>query len=316
MGIGSTIGTAVERGLDEHDDRRDLAVTTWRYLRMGLIALAIGLGVAVAYERMRAGCWQTSISAYYYTPAQGVLVGGLVAIGVCLICLRGASDGEDVLLNLAGIGAPFVALVPLPDEGDCAVPDLAVGDQALNVGNNITALLVVAWLSLAFVALVTVRNPQRDATTRPSAADLTGYAVAVAVLLGTTVFFVADRGLFLDVAHYLAATLMFVFVFLNVCLNAVQRYRAERKAGMPAGWDNRYARIAVVMLVDVGVHGVLLLLDWSHWILTLEASLIALFTWFWVAQTFERWADGITPTPGTGMRPDPGGVGRRSTRAR
>ena len=61
-----------------------------------------------------ARCWQSSISSYYYTPAQGILVGVLVAIGVCLICLRGASDGEDELLNLTGLCAPFVALVPSP----------------------------------------------------------------------------------------------------------------------------------------------------------------------------------------------------------
>ena len=96
---------------------------------------------------------------------------------------------------------------------------------------------------------------------------------------------------------------MFVFVLLNVCLNALQRYPAEGKVGLPAGWYNRYAIIAAAMLVDLGVHVALLMADWSHWVLTLEASLIALFVWFWVAQTRERWEDGISPVPRPDGRP-------------
>ena len=37
--------------------------------------------------------------------------------------------------------------------------------------------------------------------------------------------------------------------------------------------------------------------NWSHWVLTVEASLIALFVCFWLAQTRERWEDGISPVP-------------------
>ncbi len=294
MGITSAIGSRVEQGLDDHGDGHEHAVLTWRYLRVGLIALAIGLAAAIVYERAKADCWQTSISAYYYTPAHGVLVGALVAIGVCLICLRGASDGEDVLLNLAGVGAPFVALVPTPNTGACGSV-VVTTDRNLAVGNNITALLVVAWLSLAFLAVLTVSRWHEDAGRRPTPVDLTGYGVAVALLLGTTVLFVADRSAFLGNAHNAAAVLLLLFIFLNVCLNAVQRYRAEKRAGLPAGTDNRYTRIAAVMLLDVGGHVVLVLIGWSHWMLTIEASLIASFIWFWIAQTSERWENGITP---------------------
>ena len=81
------------------------AVKTYRYLRLAMIALVVGLFACVLYEhsKTRTGCWQTSISAYYYTPVQGFLVAALVTIGVSLVALRGNTDWEDVLLNMAGV---------------------------------------------------------------------------------------------------------------------------------------------------------------------------------------------------------------------
>src|SRR4051812_48137400 len=78
------------------------AVKTWRYLRLAIVVVAVELAASVLYEHAQAPaeCWQTSISAYYYTPAQGVLVGALVAIGVCLVSVKGNTDWEDILLNL------------------------------------------------------------------------------------------------------------------------------------------------------------------------------------------------------------------------
>ncbi len=298
MGIRETIDKSVETGLETRGDEHDLAVKTWRYLRVGLIAIAIGLAVSVGREIWRVGCVQTSISAYYYTPAQGVVVGALVAIGVCLICLRGASDGEDALLNFAGICAPFVALVPTPNKNqDCGKVLVATSDRLLYVGNNVTALLAVAWLALAFLAVLTVRRVRQNSGAWPARIAVRSYWATVVVLLVTNVVFVVDRDLFLGNAHNAAAILLFVFVFLNVRLNAFQRYAAEDEAGLEPGRFNRYSVITVAMAVTVAVHVGLVIGDWTHWILTLEASLIALFVGFWVAQTFERWEDGISPLP-------------------
>jgi hypothetical protein len=87
-----------------------------------MVGLVAGLGVSIAYEywKVEPDCLQTSISAYYYTPVHGYFIGGLVAIGVCLFCLKGSTDLEDTLLNLAGMFALIVALVPTPGTGDCA----------------------------------------------------------------------------------------------------------------------------------------------------------------------------------------------------
>jgi hypothetical protein len=298
MDIRETIDRSVGTGLQTRADDHDLAVKTWRYLRVALTLLAVGLAVSVVHARSEASCWQSSISAYYYTPAQGVLVGVLVALGVCLICLRGASDGEDNLLDLAGLCAPFIALVPTPNKSrECGKVVVSTSERYLNVGNNVTALLVVAWLALAFVAVITVRRIRADAGNRPSTVARRGYWGIVGLVFVTNAVFLVDRTFFLSNAHNAAAVLFFVFILVNVRLNAFQRFAAEEEAGLEPGRFNRYTRITVVMVVDVAVHIGLAIGDWSHWILTLEASLIALFVWFWVAQTQERWEDGISPEP-------------------
>jgi hypothetical protein len=292
MGIGRDVERSVARGLAEAP-ARDPAVVTWRYLRLALVLLVLGLGAAIGYERAQVGtCWQESISAYYYTPAQNVLVGALVAIGVCLVCLRGASDGEETLLDLAGLCAPFVALVPIPATGSCGSVLTGTADRAANVGNNVTALLVMAWLVLAALAVLAWRSP-----TGPTTRGRRRYAIGLAAVVAVTAVFVVDRDLVADSAHAVAAVLLFAFVFANVCLNSVQRRVAWLEWGAPGGRFNRYAVVAAAMLVDAAVHVVLWLQGWPYWILTLEASLIALFAVFWAVQTAERWEDGITPRP-------------------
>ena len=116
------------------------AVTTYNSLRLALAALVLLLFGSVALEAWAAGgCLQPSISAYYYTPAGPVLVGVLVAAGVSLIALKGNTDAEDVLMNLAGMLAPGVAFIPTPDAGTCSSAPLAVPDTPSIVANAMPA---------------------------------------------------------------------------------------------------------------------------------------------------------------------------------
>lgn len=289
------VGTSIGHGLDEHRDQHRAAVTTWRYLRLALIGLAIGLTVAVLYERFAVErCWQTSISAYYYTPVQSFFVGALVTIGVCLICLRGASDGEDVLLNLAGICAPVVALVPTASTGSCGSVLTDTANRGANISNNVTALLVVAWIALLAAAAIGFTGTREDPPQNPSRVDLIGFGGAAAALALGTYAFLGERDWFEDNAHDVAAFAMFGFIFLNVCLNAVQRNLVRGDGPLR---PNRYWLVAVVMLADAVVHAVLWKQEWDYWVLTAEFSLIGLFALFWALQTGERWADGVSPVP-------------------
>lgn len=98
------------------------SVKTWRYLRLSMVGVVAALAAAVLYEHFQIkerDCFQTSISAYYYTPASSVFVAALVSIGVAMVCLRGSNRREDLLLNLAGMFAPIVAFVPTPGPGTC-----------------------------------------------------------------------------------------------------------------------------------------------------------------------------------------------------
>ena len=89
-----------------------VALTTYRFLRGGMVVMVVLLGVALVTERWHATCWQTSISAYYFTTAHTVFIGALYAIGAMLIVYQGTSDTENTLLNLAGVLTFVIATVP------------------------------------------------------------------------------------------------------------------------------------------------------------------------------------------------------------
>src|SRR5688500_8603696 len=109
--------TRPNRGPEERDDAA--AVLTYRYLRLGMVVVVLTLLTSVFIERRNAGCWQGSLSAYYYSPARPIFVSGLIAIAVSLIVIKGSIVIEDMLLNLAGMLAPIVAFVPTTFEEQC-----------------------------------------------------------------------------------------------------------------------------------------------------------------------------------------------------
>lgn len=90
----------------------DYARKSYRYLRIAIVAMVLALLVSVFFEYLAASSLLNAISAYYYTPVNPLFVGALVMIGICLIAIRGATVFEEVVLNLAGMLAPVVALVP------------------------------------------------------------------------------------------------------------------------------------------------------------------------------------------------------------
>jgi hypothetical protein len=252
------------------------AEQTWRYLRLAMIALVIGLGVALVYERSGQDCFQTSISAYYYTPVHGFFIGALVAIGVCLYCLKSHPGAEDILLNLAGMCAPIVALVPISKPGEChAILDTT--DRDLNIANNLRALLALELLALAFIAF----SKRREPTTR---AQVVGFGGATSLWVLTTVVYFADRDLFLGWGHFTAAGLMFALIIIVVCINAFT-YKDQTNATTVG---NRYAAIAGAMVGSLVLIPIGLTQHWPYWVIVLETILILLFAVFWGLQTWDE----------------------------
>lgn len=268
------------------------AVKTYRYVRLSMVTLVLGLAAAVAVERFKVphGCFQHSISAYYYTPVRGMLVGGLVGIGVCLVALRGNNDAEDALLNLAGMLAPVVAFVPTPNPGSCSSTPGAGGDRSADVFNNMTALFVLGGIGLALTAWLLWKDPDR-----PRSA-VVGFALGVALLVAAVLVFALARAFFLRNAHYAAAITMFAAIVGVVVLNALGFHRKRVAEGRAPAHPltNRYAVIAGAMVAGAGGIGVWdLTVGWDHAVLWIEGTLIALFGTFWVMQTEELWEGGV-----------------------
>jgi hypothetical protein len=83
-GRGEPAGAAAAQQQDS-----DTLAKSYRYLRLAMVGLLLCLAVAVVYQGVRQGNLLGSVSAYYYTPAQAIFVGGLIGLGACMIALKG-----------------------------------------------------------------------------------------------------------------------------------------------------------------------------------------------------------------------------------
>jgi hypothetical protein len=278
-------------------------VKTYRYLRVSIVGMVVLLAVAVGIELVGGDSGQLdSISAYYYTPVRSIFVGALMAIGLSLVAIRGRDGAEDTLLNLAGMLAPVVALVPTPlsRPGPDGEPERFVpADYLPSIENNVTALVVVGVIGLGFAAWTAHRNPVE--IRRPA---LIGVAAGAVALLGFALWFALGRDSFVLGAHYLAAIPLFGCISAVAWINAraardrrddgpaLRMLPAQRRAGL-------YRLIASAMVVTVVVAGVLAALQaaeitsFDSWLFYVETVLLALFVTFWLLQTAEYWEEGI-----------------------
>lgn len=274
------------------------AVKTYNYLRIALAALVLLLYTSVALEWWAAGrCLQTSISAYYYTPVHAVFIGVLVTMGACLVALKGNTDGEDVLMNLAGMLAPGVAFIPTPGAAQCSSAPLLTPDVPAGVANNMAALFVTG-AAVGAAAVVLARR--QSGGTGLSDADRRGLALSLAVLGGGVVWYVVARDSFVAHGHDAAAIPMFLCVVAVVWLNARDVQAAVRAGAAPvtrSRYVAMYRAVAVAMLVALVVTVAVNLATASTTIvLWVELVLITLFAVFWLIQTTELWNRGLRRT--------------------
>ncbi len=247
----------------------EIEVKAYRYLRMTIVILLIGLGVAVLYQTWRQDFQLLgSISAYYYTPAQAVFVGALFGLAACMIALKGTYGVEDLFLNLGGMFAAVVAIVPTTRGEDfestlraCQQQDAgpilneaASGDltcptfQALaaatraNVENNMVTMLVVGLVALvvtvafAVVDLRSSRSAARAGIPREPLAVrrfVGGLVAAVVVWAGLGLLFLMDTAWFVRWGHFVAAAGLFVCVLVVTVANAFRRDRKTRSTTTP-----------------------------------------------------------------------------------
>ncbi|WP_319447449.1 MULTISPECIES: hypothetical protein [unclassified Mycobacterium] len=260
---------------------RDIALDTYRYLRGGMPVMLVMLASALIIERATATCWQTSISAYYFTGVHAVFIGTICAIGTLLIVYKGSSDTEDVLLNLAGILAFVVAFVPTTRPvllcGASTLPVDAVNERAVIA--NVWALVVA--LAVSRAASWWMYRRTRTGRDRSPLGTVAIWVQRAVLAVGLVTLIVASKW-FVANAHGIAASTMFGVFIVTVLINAVlvrTRYRVV------------YQVISVLMVLTlvatVVVHFVLD--DFNHIVLVVEVLLIAEFGAYWVVQTVELW---------------------------
>ena len=261
----------------EHNRDTNTEVTTYRYLRCCLLALLLALTVSLVIETVRGG-WQTSISAYYYTPAGPVFIGVLSSVGACLVALHGYTDAENVCLKLAGISAPMVAFVPTPERG--RTPDVVA------ITNNAATFLVV--LGVGYVVVLGYARRRASGYEPLSVWTRIGLvSVGLAWLVGVA-WLAADRASFAAHAHMLAAGFTFLPFAGVVALNTDWGVRVLARRPGPS--RTRFDRAYWVVLAGMGcaaVGFVLLRTSWSYAMLGLEIALLALFGAFWILQTID-----------------------------
>ena len=267
-----------------HDGDSAYARNTWRYLRLAMVAVVLGLGASLVIERIKVtpACFQPSISAYYYTPVRGVFVGALVALGVCLICVRGSTDLEDLFLNVAGMLTPVVAFVPTTAyTASCTTAPPPVEHVTANVANNVVALLIVSGIVLLIAGGALIFN-------ETTLAARVGGVVGALLWMITLLVFLSARDAFVDNVHDIAAVLMFLCIVGAAVDNALDTKRPCLHA--------LYIALAAAMctaLVSISIVG--WATGWHYWTILLETVVLALFVVFWLVQTADLWDQGIRP---------------------
>ncbi len=270
---------------------------TYRYLRGGMVVIIVLLFAAVLINSIPTDCWQGSISAYYYTAARNVFAAALCCLGIMLIVYKGSNDTEDVLLNLAGTLAFFVAFVPakMPEPGGCQLI-LPTADEKLSaINNNVGATIVALIVAAAILAFVYVVDKQSHSDTTQWGNRL---RILSAVILACFVaaFFFAPK-LFEATAHYAAAIIIFTIIVAVVFINAyLVSNQDEQDPKTRERYRNCYRFIGWMMLgsllgaVAFATMGWLSQRDaWSIPVFALETILLIEFALFWAFQTVELW---------------------------
>ena len=317
------------------------AQRTYRNLRVVMIGALLTLAVSVGYQTVKQHAFLSSISAYYYTPAQAIFVGALIGLGLAMIALRGTNDVEDVLLNLAGIAAPVIALVPTsrgsdfesavkacstargnypgPKTFSCDNIRTLVASNRANVQNNMLAYLLAGLVALLFVGYLLFRESHASGTGVSSPKTRTRWALGVATAawgIGV-IAYLRDLDWLIAKAHYSAATGLFLLIVGVVVANAFRRSHVEavsegrwwvrfRKdfAAAFVGEGRWYGYFAIAMVVGTAVVALL----WTFGPVSLfwvEATVICFFATFWIVQTREQYgpATGRVGATGAGGSP-------------
>lgn len=303
---------APPEGQPPMSDVDEFALRTYRYVRVLIVVLSVGLLAAVLLEGATAGCLLGSISAYYYTPARGLFTGGLIGIGVCLIAIRGENDLQDGLLNVAGLFGPMVALIPMhlhvgtadhpSREALCIinahrVTDLRPGDireaafglvtagRMDSIRNNTWALLIVIGLGLLLLGWLIWWGRRHPRAGAPNP-KWWPWAVSVLAAAGVWALYLFAHGFYIEKVHFTTAILMFAAVSVFAVVDGIRTMCLQ-------GAVKRGIAYVVLGVILLGGCGAIMLIGnsagWDYTTFTAEVWGIGVFLVFWVVQTIDLW---------------------------
>jgi hypothetical protein len=264
-----------------------ITLAVYRDLRLGMVVILVLLAASIVIEKISATCWQSELSAYFYTSAHSIFIAALLALGTLFMVYKGSSDTEDELLTLAGVSALIAAMVPMgrpvPLCGRADLPPEYKIEPVILP--NVWAVVIA--LGLGWLLALWQNRRTRTQRTRSPGGTLSRYFFWLVMAFGliALAFF---PGSFKANAHGAAGTLMLLAFIATAFCTA---YLVGSELPHRRFYQRFYRGIAVAMLgtliVVVAVH--LLHPSWERWIIVLEAALILEFAAYWVVQTIDLW---------------------------
>jgi hypothetical protein len=210
------------------------SIETYRYMRRGLMIVAFLLPLVLwGWGSLRfGGLWpQSSMSYYYYYGgpyggARDVFVGALWAIGVFLILYQTENRFENRLLNLAGIAACLIALIPMNEHGDCGQ------DQPWSVHSLHGLAAAVFFIAISVVCW---RYPAKQ---RPKGSKVCAVVMLVTIAFAFAYYFLLERALGVESKRYVCGwSPVFLFEFVAVYAFAFYWYfKIQDETNLLARW--------------------------------------------------------------------------------
>lgn len=262
---------------------------TYRYLRLAIAGAVVVVFAAILVTMPRVGLLP-SISHYYYTPANTMFVGALMAVAVSFFALSGRG-AERVLLDVAAVVVPLVAIVPTQiSPGSVPGIDSTCADGAGScvprsfdaaVDTGILTYLIVGLVVLLIAAALSVFGEV------DRAGALLSIVIGGAILLGVGLTWWLAEDAFLAWAHLVAAVAFFGIMAAVATISAI----SPTGRGAPRWLQGAYIAIAsalVLVVIGMPLYGSLHI-GAVFGVFVGEVLALLLFAAFWILQSIHYW---------------------------
>lgn len=263
---------------------------TYRYLRVGIAATVVVIFIAVAVTTVVIGHPLRSISAYYYTAAQGPFVGALIAAALGIIVISGRGV-ERALFDAAGLVAPLIALIPtridnstIPGYTPCAPGTECVPVELhAGIGVGLVTYAIVGLAGWVVALFLTSTGPR-------STGVVVSLVTAPVILIAAPVLFFVWRDGLLIGGHLVAAG---VFFLLIAAVAISDDFHSDFEKTPTRRVRRTYRIIGVIMGVNVGLTILLIVVGIEGPQRPVgfvgEMLALALFFVFWILQSSREW---------------------------